>query len=423
MNAPTTAKAQAQEKTAPAKLDIEAVRQDFPILASHAYGKPLVYLDNAASAQKPMQVTQKMTDCINQHYANVHRGLHYLSNQATEAFENVREVVQHFLNARDKREIIFTSGATDAINLVAQSFAAPRLVAGDEIILSVMEHHSNIVPWHFLRERQGVVLKWVPMGADGAFDFAAYERLITPKTKLIAMTQMSNALGTIPPMQKIIRLAHDKNIPVLVDGCQGAVHMPTNVQELDCDFYVFAGHKLYGPTGIGILYGKLEHLEDMRPYRGGGEMISEVTQDKITYADLPHRFEAGTPPIVEVVGLGAALEYVTDLGQDAIATHEADIFAYAMELLKEIKPLKLFGTAQPKGSIISFGAENIHPHDLATIIDREGVAVRAGHHCAQPLMTHLGVSATARASFALYNTRQEAESLAAAIDKALAFFK
>ena len=403
-------------------LDIEAIRQDFPILSRSVHNKPLVYLDNAASAQKPRQVTDKMTTLINEGYANVHRGLHYLSNQATDEFEQARENVRRFLNAGSVNEIIFTGGATDAINLVAQCFAEPMIEPGDEIILSVMEHHSNIVPWHYLREKKGAVLKWVPIDENGTLDMDAYAAMIGPKTKLVALTQMSNALGTITPMKEIIRLAHEQNVPVMVDGCQGAVHLATDVQALDCDFYVLSGHKVYGPTGVGALYGKAAHLAAMRPYRGGGEMIKEVTLDQVTYADAPHKFEAGTPPIIEVVGLGAAINYMEALGREAIAAHEADLLDYATGKMSEINSLRIFGTSPEKGSIISFTADGVHPHDLATVIDRSGVAIRAGHHCAQPLMQFYRVPATARASFAVYNTRDEVDILVESIHKALSFF-
>ncbi|MGC6472229.1 MAG: cysteine desulfurase [Parvibaculales bacterium] len=404
------------------KLDIDAVRGDFPILATEVYGKPLVYLDNAASAQKPRQVIDTMTDVLESGYANVHRGLHYLSNKATDSFEAARESARAFLNAPKVEDIIFTSGATDAINLVAYSFLAPRIEAGDEIILSVMEHHSNIVPWHYLREEKGAVLKWVPVSDEGELDLDAYLDMLSPKTKMVALTQMSNALGTITPMKRIIEAAHNVDVPVLVDGCQGAVHLVTDVQDLDADFYVFSGHKVYGPSGIGVLYGKTDLLAQMRPYRGGGEMIREVSLDAVTYGDAPHRFEAGTPPIVEAIGLGAALEYMMATGREAMVAHENDLLAYATELMSEINTLRFYGTAREKGSILSFGAEGVHPHDLATMIDRSGVAVRAGHHCAQPLMARYGVPATARASFACYNTREEVEKLAEAVKKALTFF-
>ena len=402
--------------------DIETIRADFPILSTEVYGKPLVYLDNAASAQKPRQVIDKMTSVLETGYANVHRGLHYLSNKATDDFEAARESARQFLNAPKVEDIIFTSGATDAINLVAYSYLSPRIEPGDEIILSIMEHHSNIVPWHYLREEKGAVLKWVPVTDDGTLDFEAYLEMLSPKTKMVALTQMSNALGTITPMQEIIAAAHSVGAPVLVDGCQGAVHIVTDVQDLDADFYVFSGHKVYGPSGIGVLYGKTDLLAQMRPYRGGGEMIREVTTDKITYGDAPHRFEAGTPPIVEAIGLGAALDYMMDIGRSDMVAHENALLDYATEQILEINAIKLFGTSENKGSILSFNAEGVHAHDLATMIDRSGVAVRAGHHCAQPLMQRYQVPATARASFACYNTHAEVDRFVEAVRKALTFF-
>ncbi|MGC6476632.1 MAG: cysteine desulfurase [Parvibaculales bacterium] len=402
--------------------NVENIRADFPILSTEVYGKPLVYLDNAASAQKPRQVIDKMTSVLETGYANVHRGLHYLSNKATDDFEAARESARQFLNAPKVEDIIFTSGATDAINLVAYSYLAPRIEPGDEIILSIMEHHSNIVPWHYLREEKGAVLKWVPVTDDGTLDFEAYLAMLSPKTKMVALTQMSNALGTITPMQEIIAAAHNIGAPVLVDGCQGAVHIVTDVQDLDADFYVFSGHKVYGPSGIGVLYGKTDLLAQMRPYRGGGEMIREVTTDKITYGDAPHRFEAGTPPIVEAIGLGAALDYMMDIGRADMVAHENDLLAYATQQILEINTIKLFGTSENKGGILAFNAEGIHAHDLATMIDRSGVAVRAGHHCAQPLMQRYQVPATARASFACYNTHAEVDRFVEAVRKALTFF-
>ena len=403
-------------------LDIKAIRQDFPILSRRVHDKPLVYLDNAASAQKPRQVTEKMTTLINDGYANVHRGLHYLSNNATNVFEAARETTRQFINAESVEQIIFTGGATDAINLVAYGFLEPQIEAGDEIILSEMEHHSNIVPWHFMRERHGAVLKWVPVTDEGELDMAAYEAAFSDKTKFVALTQMSNALGTITPAKKLVDIAHSHGVPILLDGCQGAVHLKTDMQALGADFYVFSGHKVYGPTGIGVLYGKADRLAAMRPFRGGGEMIREVGKDKITYGDAPHRFEAGTPPIIEVIGLGEALAWMMDIGFDAMQAHENALRDHAMEAVGAINRVKIYGTAKDKGAIVSFGVDGIHPHDLATVIDRSGVAVRAGHHCAQPLMTRFGVPATARASFAVYNTHEEVDALVAALNKAIEFF-
>ncbi|MAM96125.1 cysteine desulfurase [Parvibaculum sp.] len=402
--------------------DVEKIRSDFPILSSTVYGKPLVYLDNAASAQKPQVVIDAINDAYAKEYSNVHRGMHYLSNTATEKFEQSRETARAFLNAASTDEIVFTSGATDAINLVASSFAEPRIEAGDEIILSVLEHHSNIVPWHYLRERHGAVLKYVPVTDEGDLDVTAYEELFTPRTKIVALTQMSNALGSITPIKEMIRLAHERGVPVLVDGCQGVVHMPTDVRELDCDFLVCSGHKLYGPTGIGLLYGKAEHLKFMRPYRGGGEMIREVSLENVTYAAPPHRFEAGTPAIVQAIGLGAALSYIQTIGREKIAAHETRLRDYATHRLSEISSLRIIGTTKAKGSIVSFVMENAHPHDIATVIDRAGVAVRAGHHCAQPVMERFGVGATTRASFGMYNTLEEVDRLAEALIDSKKFF-
>lgn len=409
-------------KTVAPAFDVERIRADFPILSREVYGKPLVYLDNAASAQKPRAVIDAMNEAMEREYANVHRGMHYLSNAATEKFEAARESARAFLNARETSEVIFTAGATDAINLVASSYGEMNIKEGDEIILSVMEHHSNIVPWHFLRERFGAVLKFVPINDAGELDMAAYESMFTSRTKMVALTQMSNALGTITPMKDIIAIAHAHGAPVLVDACQSAVHMTLDVQDLDCDFLVFSGHKIYGPTGIGILYGKKEHLAGMRPYRGGGEMIREVGLDKITYADAPHRFEAGTPAIIEAIGLGAAMTYMESMGREAIHAHEAALLEHATGALEKIEGLRIIGTSARKGSIISFVMDGTHPHDIATIIDRAGVAVRAGHHCAQPVMERYGVGATTRASFAMYNTFQEVDALARALIDAKKFF-
>lgn len=409
-------------KSAKPAYDVEAVRADFPILTREVYGKPLVYLDNAASAQKPKIVIDTMREVMETEYANVHRGLHYLSNAATQRFEEAREKARAFLNARSADEIVFTSGSTDALNLAASSFAAPMIERGDEIVLSVMEHHSNIVPWHFLRERQGAVLKWVPVTDEGDLDMDAYEKLLGPKVKVVAITHMSNVLGSVTPAKEIIRLAHARGIPVVVDGSQSAVHLDVDVQDLDADFYAVTGHKIYGPTGSGILYGKKEHLEKMRPYRGGGEMIREVSLDAVSYAAPPHRFEAGTPAIVEVIGLGAALDYVHGIGRARIAEHEASILAYATEQLGALNDLRILGTSRTKAGIVSFTLGTAHAHDISTIIDRAGVAIRAGHHCAQPLMDRFGVTATARASFAMYTTHAEIDRLVAALIDAKKFF-
>ncbi len=402
--------------------DVAAIRAEFPILFREVYGKPLVYLDSAASAQKPRAVLEAIDHAYKMEYANVHRGLHYLSNTATAKFEDAREMVRRFLNAPTVEEIIFTRSSTEAINLVAASYGGMVLGEGDEIVLSIMEHHSNIVPWHFHRERRGVVLKWAPISDTGEFLIDEFEALLTPKTKLVALTQMSNVLGTVVPMKEVIALAHARGIPVLVDGSQAAVHSTVDVQDLDADFYVFTGHKTYGPSGIGVLYAKRKHLDAMPPYMGGGEMIASVHTDAVAYAEPPHRFEAGTPPIVQAIGLGAALGYMMQLGRENIAAHEADVGAYAHARLGEFNWLKIHGRAPGKGAIVTFSVDGLHPHDISTIVDRSGVAVRAGHHCAQPLMERLGVTATCRASFAMYSTRGEVDALAEALIKAHDFF-
>ncbi|MHA7883646.1 cysteine desulfurase [Nitratireductor rhodophyticola] len=404
------------------RYDVEAVRRDFPILAREVYGKPLVYLDNGASAQKPQAVIDAITHAYSNEYANVHRGLHFLSNAATDAYEKARETVRRFLNAESTDQIIFTKSATEAINTVAYGHAMPNIGEGEEIVLSIMEHHSNIVPWHFLRERHGAKLAWIPVDEEGVLTVEAFEKTLTDRTKLVAITHMSNVLGTVTPLKQIIRIAHERGIPVLVDGSQGAVHLPVDVQALDCDFYVCTGHKLYGPSGIGVLYGKKERLAAMRPFQGGGEMIEDVTLDNVTYNDPPHRFEAGTPPIVQAIGLGAALEYIEGIGREAIAAYEADLVRYAHEQLGRINSLRIFGNAPDKGAIVSFELQGIHAHDVSMVIDRSGVAVRAGTHCAQPLLKHFGVTSTCRASFGMYNTREEVDALAEALEKARRFF-
>src|SRR6478735_5120307 len=402
--------------------DVARVREDFPALAMQIYGKPLVYLDNAASAQKPSAVLDRMTQAYTSEYANVHRGLHYLANAATEAYEGGRIKVAQFINAARTEEVIFTRNATEAINLVASSWGEPNIKAGDEIVISIMEHHSNIVPWHFLRERHGAVIKWAPVDEDGNFLLDDFEVLLTPRTKLVAMTHMSNALGTIVPIKEVVRIAHDRGVPVLVDGSQAAVHLEVDVQDIGCDFYAITGHKLYGPTGIGALYGKYEHLAAMRPFNGGGEMIKEVFQDRVIYGEPPHKFEAGTPAIVQAIGLGAAIDYIQSIGKARIRQHENEIVRYAHDRLREINSLRIIGTAKDKGSIVSFELKGAHPHDVATVIDRVGVAVRAGTHCAMPLLARYGVTATCRASFALYNTRAEVDTLAQALIKAQDMF-
>ena len=402
--------------------DIDAVRADFPILARDVYGKPLVYLDNGASAQKPRAVLDAIQNAYANEYANVHRGLHFLSNSATDAYEKSRETVRRFLNAEKVEQIIFTKGATQAINTVAYGWAMQELQAGDEIVLSQMEHHSNIVPWHFLRERMGVKLVFVPVEDDGSLSMERFEAALSERTKLVAITHMSNVLGTVVPLKQVVALAHARGIPVLADGSQGAVHLPVDVRDLDVDFYCMTGHKLYGPTGIGVLYGKSEFLNTMRPFEGGGEMILDVFEDEITYAEPPHRFEAGTPPIVQAIGLGAALDYMESIGRDQILAHENDLRDYAHQRLSSVNSLRIFGNAPGKGAIVSFELEGIHAHDVSMVIDRAGVAVRAGTHCAQPLMKRFGVTSTCRASFAMYNTRAEIDVLAEALEKARKFF-
>ncbi|WP_288199422.1 cysteine desulfurase [uncultured Pleomorphomonas sp.] len=402
--------------------DVEAVRRDFPILAEQVYGKPLVYLDNGASAQKPLAVLDRMRHAYTHEYANVHRGLHYLSNAATEAYEDAREAVRAFLNAPSIEQVVFTRSSTEAINLVAASYGGLVLGEGDEVILSILEHHSNIVPWNFHREKKGVVIKWAPVHDDGGFDLEAFERLFTPRTKIVAITQMSNVTGTIVPIAEVTRIAHAHGAVVLVDGSQGAVHLPVDVQALDADFYVLTGHKVYGPTGIGVLYGKRHLLEAMPPWQGGGEMIETVTTEGVTYNAPPHRFEAGTPAIVQAIGLGAALRYMESLGREAILAHETDLRDYAMQRLGEMNSIRIYGTTREKGAIVAFSMDGAHAHDVATVIDRSGVAVRAGTHCAMPLLTRFGVTSTCRASFALYNTRAEVDALVTALRKAEALF-
>ncbi|VCU58681.1 Cysteine desulfurase, SufS subfamily [Tritonibacter mobilis] len=399
--------------------DVEKIRSDFPILSREVNGKPLTYLDNGASAQKPQVVIDAVTKAYAEEYANVHRGLHYLSNLATEKYEGVRGIIAKFLNAADEDHIVLNSGTTEGVNLVAYAWAMPRLEAGDEIILSVMEHHANIVPWHFLRERQGVVLKWVDTEADGSLDPQKVLDAITPKTKLIAITQCSNVLGTVVDVKSITSGAHEKGVPVLVDGSQGAVHMPVDVQDLGCDFYAVTGHKLYGPSGSGAIYIRPERMAEMRPFIGGGDMIKEVSKDQVIYNDPPMKFEAGTPGIVQTIGFGVALDYMMNVGMAEIAAHEADLRDYAAERFKGLNWLNIQGHAPGKAAIFSLTLEGAaHAHDISTILDKKGVAVRAGHHCAGPLMDHLGVTATCRASFGMYNTREEVDRLVEALELA-----
>ncbi|MGJ5619208.1 cysteine desulfurase [Sulfitobacter sp. MF3-043] len=399
--------------------DIDLIRSQFPILSREVNGKPLTYLDNGASAQKPQVVIDAITNAYSNEYSNVHRGLHYLSNLATDKYEAVRGTVAKFLNAKSEDEIILNSGTTEGINTIAYGWAMPRMQAGDEIILSVMEHHANIVPWHFLRERQGVVLKWVDVDSTGALDPQAVIDAITPKTKLIAITHLSNVLGTKVDVKTIIAAAHKKDVPVLVDGSQAAVHMPVDIQDLDCDFYAITGHKLYGPSGSGAIFVKSERMAEMRPFMGGGDMIREVSKEAVTYNDPPMKFEAGTPGIVQTIGLGVALDYMMDLGMANIAAHEDTLRDYAVSKLAGLNWLQVQGTTPDKAAIFSFILDGAaHAHDISTILDKKGVAVRAGQHCAAPLMDHMGVSATCRASFGLYNTQAEVDVLVDALELA-----
>ncbi len=403
-------------------MDVEAIRADFPVLQQQVYGHPLAYLDNAATTQKP----QSVIDAINRYYtrenANVHRGVHYLSELSTANYEAAREKLRRFINARSRKEIVFVRGATEAINLVAQSYGRSHLKAGDEILISALEHHSNIVPWQLLCEQTGTVLKVAPIDDKGQVLFSEFERLLSSRTRLVAMSHMSNALGTINPVGQMIDLAHAEGVPVLLDGAQAAAHLPVDVQELDVDFYAMSAHKMLGPTGIGILYAKEALLDAMPPYQGGGDMISMVTFEKTRYNDLPYKFEAGTPNIAGVIGFGAAVDYLTAIGPDPIARHEHELLAYATKLAHDFKGLRIIGTAAHKASILSFVLEGIHPHDLGTILDRQGIAIRAGHHCAMPVMDYFGLPATARASFALYNTMDEVDQMFAALEQARRVF-
>lgn len=412
----STAKDSVAARQAPG-FDVEKIRADFPVLHQQVHGKPLVYLDNAASAQKPRAVIEAVSQLYARDYANVHRAVHTLGDRSTRAYEGAREKAQRFINARSTREIVFLRGTTEAINLVAQSYARPRLRPGDEIVLTHMEHHSNIVPWQLLQQQTGAVLRVAPINDAGELIVEELESLLGPRTRLVALVHVSNALGTINPVQRIIAAAHAHGAPVLLDSAQAAPHVEIDVQALDCDFLAFSGHKLYGPSGIGVLYGKEALLEAMPPYHGGGEMIRYVTFEKTEYAELPHKFEAGTPNIAGAVGLGAAIDYLTDIGLPAIAAHEHELLQYAGERALEVPGLRPIGTAREKAGIFSFVLEGIHPHDIGTILDTEGIAVRAGHHCAMPLMRRFGVPATARASFALYNTRAEVDALMRGLHK------
>ena len=401
--------------------DFSWFKKDFPLLAGTNRGRPLVYLDSASSAQKPQQVIDAVSHFYSHDYANIHRGIYELSERSTNLFEQARHVVAQFIHA-DRNEIIFTSGTTGAINLVAQSFGRSHWQAGDEVIVTEMEHHSNIVPWHLLREQIGIVLKVVPVRDDGSLDMQVYESLLSPRTRLVAVTHVSNVTGTINPVRNMIKLAHAHDVPVLIDGAQAVPHMPVNVTELDCDFYVFSAHKLYGPTGIGVLYGKKQWLEQMPPYQGGGGMIETVSFDEVTYVSAPHQFEAGTPDIAGVIGLQSAIEYVSKIGMGEIAAHEQGLQEYAEEQLETIDGLRIIGAARPKAGVISFVMNNVHPHDIGTVLDHEGIAIRAGHHCAMPLMDRFNVPATVRASFGIYNNPSDVDALIAALQLAVRMF-
>jgi cysteine desulfurase / selenocysteine lyase len=396
-------------------LDVERIRKDFPILHQEVHGHPLAYLDNAATSQKPQVVLDALLGYYATDNANVHRGVHRLSERATEAYEGARERIQRFVNAAHAHEIVFVRGTTEGINLVAQTYGRRAVGAGDEIVITALEHHSNIVPWQMLCEEKGAVLRVVPIDDAGEVDVAAYERLLGPRTRLVSIPHVSNALGTIVPVKRMIDLAHERGVSVLIDGAQAAPHLAVDVQALDCDFYTFSGHKTYGPTGIGILYGKTALLREMPPFQGGGDMIKTVSFEKTTYNDLPYKFEAGTPNIAGAIGLGAALEYLDGLGLDRVAAHEHDLLAYGTERLMDVPGLRLIGTAREKAAVLSFVLDGVHPHDVGTILDREGIAVRTGHHCAMPIMTRYGIAATTRASLAVYNTRQEIDALVAGL--------
>ena len=402
--------------------DVARVREDFPILKTLVHGKPLVYLDNAATSQKPQAVLDTLNRYYTEENSNVHRGIHYLSEQATQEYEGARSKIRRFLNASDDREIIFVRGTTEGINLVAQSYGRQNIGQGDEIIISAMEHHSNIVPWQMLCREKGARLRVIPMNDDGELLMDEYEKLLGPKTKLVSVVHISNSLGTINPVEQIIQLAHARGVPVLLDGAQSAPHMPIDVRKLDCDFLAFSGHKLYGPTGIGALYGKAELLESMPPFQGGGDMIKSVTFEKTTYNSLPYKFEAGTPNIAGTIGLGAAIDYVTGLGMDRTLAYERELLEYGTQRLSSISGLRLVGTARQKGSVLSFVLDGVHPHDIGTILDSEGIAIRAGHHCTQPVMERFGIPATARASMAFYNTKEEIDALVKGIDKVIEVF-
>jgi cysteine desulfurase / selenocysteine lyase len=402
--------------------DVERIRADFPVLQQTVNGKPLIYLDNSASSQVPQVVIDRGSIYLEQEHSNIHRGVHYLSQKATTAYEGAREKVKRFINARDVRECIFVRGATEGINLVMHGYGRKFIGAGDEIIISAMEHHANIVPWQMLCEEKGARLRVIPMNDAGELLLDEYDGLLNERTRLVAVLHVSNALGTINPIKQMIAQAHKYGVPVLIDGAQAAPHMPVDVQDLDCDFYVFSGHKMYAPTGSGIIYGKLEILETMNPFQGGGDMIKTVTFEKTTYADPPNRFEAGTPAIASQIGLGAAIDYLNNIGRDRAAAYEAELLRYATERVSGIEGVRIIGTAKNKASVLSFVIDDIHPHDIGTILDQEGIAVRAGHHCAQPVMQRFNVPATARASFSFYNTKEEVDVLARTIERVIEIF-
>jgi len=408
---------QGEVRAAAGDLDVQKLRRDFPILRQRVHGRTLVYLDNAATSQKPRVVIDAISRYYERDNANIHRGVHFLSEHATEEYEGARKTVQSFLNAADASEIIFVRGATEAINLVAQTYGRTNVHAGDEVLITAMEHHSNIVPWQILCEEKGAKLRVAPMSDSGELLLEDFEKLLGPQTRIVALTHVSNALGTINPVERIIEMAHRWNIPVLVDGAQAVPHLKADVQAQDCDFYVFSGHKLYGPTGIGVLYGKSTLLEAMPPYQGGGDMISSVTFEKTIYNRLPYKFEAGTPHVAGAIGLGAAINYVNGLGMHRIAAYEGQLLSYATEAVSAIGDIRVIGTAKEKAGVLSFLLDSIHPHDIGTILDQEGIAIRTGHHCAQPVMQRFGIAATARASFALYNTREEVDALVKGIEK------
>jgi cysteine desulfurase/selenocysteine lyase len=406
-----------------ASYDAQKIREDFPIFRQLVNGKPLVYLDNAATTQKPQPVLDALTRFYTKECANIHRGVHFLSERATASYETSREKVRHFINAASVQEIVFLRGTTEAINLVAQTYGKTHVGAGDEVLISAMEHHSNIVPWQMLCDEKDARLRIVPITLTGEFVFEQYKKLLGPRTRLVAVTSVSNSLGTINPIREIVRLAHEHNVPVLVDGAQAIQHMPVDVQALDCDFFAFSGHKMYGPTGIGVLYGKERLLEAMPPYQGGGDMISSVTFEKTLYNRLPYKFEAGTPNVAGGIGLGVAIDYLESIGMDRIAMNEQDLIAYGTRLLEAIEDLRIIGTAKNKASVLSFVLDGIHPHDIGTILDKEGIAIRTGHHCAQPVMEFFKIPATARASLGLYNTREDIEALLAGIRKVKEVFR